>query len=163
MEIQQFWTVLIWGFAAAGAFAVLFNVPVRTLLWAALGGALGLLVRNLILQQGSTLPLASFIGAFAIGIWSAFWSHRVIVPGHVISIPAMIPMIPGVLAFRTMMGFLNFTDLPAGEQTAALAETAATGIQTLTTLLAISFGIAIPNILDRVYLEKFKFRKRVRE
>ena len=160
MEFGQLWTTLIWGFIAAGAFAVLFNVPVRSLLHAALGGALGFLVRNLLLQQGADLPLATFTGAFAIGIWSAFWSHRIVVPNHVISIPAMIPMIPGVLAYRTMMGLLNFSDVPVAERATVLAETAAFGMQAIITLLGIAFGIAIPNIIDRVYLEKFKYPRK---
>ena len=154
------WTTLIWGFIAAGAFAVLFNVPVRSLLLASLGGALGLLVRNLVLHQGGELPLATFAGAVAIGVWSAFWSHRISVPAQVMSIPAMIPMIPGVLAYRTMMGLLNFSGVPVAERAAVLAETTVFGLQAIMTLLGIAFGIAIPNIIDRVYLEKIKYPRK---
>ena len=162
MAPEQLLTTLIWGFIAAGAFAVLFNVPVRSLLLASLAGALGLLVRDLVLHQGGDLPLSTFSGALAIGIWSAFWSHRISVPVQVMSIPAMIPMIPGVLAYRTMMGLLNFSSVPVAERAAVLAETTVFGLQAIMTLLGIAFGIAIPTIIDRVYLEKFKYPRKAR-
>ena len=84
-----------WGFIAAGGFAILFNVPTRKLLLISLSGSIGVVVRDLLLLSTPILGFASFGSALCIGVWAAFWSHKVNTPGHVISIPGMIPLIPG--------------------------------------------------------------------
>lgn len=156
MEITKLLSVFIFGIIAAGAFAILFNVPKRVLLITAIGGGLGLIVRNIIVFNTPSLAFGSFIGAIVIGIWAAHWSHKYDTPGHVISIPAIIPMVPGVLAYRTLMGLWHFVYVEPQEQAQKLAETFSYGLQTFLILLGISLGIAIPNVIDRFLSEKGK-------
>lgn len=65
----------IWfGFAALG-FAVLFNVPVRTLLFIFVIGALGGLMKTFLLLLGFNIIIASLGGAFLLGIISIYAAH----------------------------------------------------------------------------------------
>ena len=68
-------------------------------------------------------------------------------PPPVFSIPSVIPLIPGVLAFKTMMGVvaLAHVDLPASYGT--LLETSMFAVRTLLILAAIAGGIAMPTLL----------------
>src|SRR5690606_36222112 len=110
----------------------------------------------LVVSYTPSLAFASFLGAIVIGIWAAIMSHKYDTPGHVISIPAIIPMIPGVFAYRTLMGLWRFVYMEPGEQAQKLAETFNFGLQTFLILLGISLGIAIPNVIDRFLSEKGK-------
>ena len=137
---------------AAIGFAVLFNVPLHTLLISALGGAITVVLRNfLVYEIGWSLPLGSFCGAFVFGVITLYVVRVVHVPGHVITIPSVIPMVPGVLMYNAIIGILNFNAFDGLHQLPLLAQIAESGIKAGMTLLAISLGVAIPNVIGRRY------------
>ncbi len=162
MNFYHLLFTFFWGAIAAAGFAILFNVPTRTLLLIALAGSIGVVTRNLLMLYTPILGFASFGGAICIGIWAALWSHQVNTPGHVISIPGMIPMIPGVLAYRTMMGIWKYIHVSQIDQQLALTETVNFGLQTTITLVGISLGITIPNVIDRYYTDRTSFMRNIR-
>ena len=107
------WTVLleswIWlGFAAAG-FAVLFNVPLRTIWVIFLLGALGGSLKLLALKLGVGVILSSFAGAMLVGFLSIYAGHLRHAPPFIFAIPAVIPMVPGAFAYRMMLGLIHLT------------------------------------------------------
>ncbi|MDW7694966.1 threonine/serine exporter family protein [Flammeovirgaceae bacterium SG7u.111] len=156
MELTDLLLSGVWGAIAAGGFAILFNVPVRTLLFAALGGAIGLICRNIFHYYiGFHLEFSSFLGALCAATWGAFWSHKVHTPGHVISIPSVIPMVPGVFSYKGMIGLINFnsSDLPQDEH---LATTVSFLLKAIFILAGLSLGTAIPNLIDRLLMQKGK-------
>lgn len=157
------WIAALAGAIAAAGFAILFNVPVRTLILCAGGGAIALATRNLLIAAEISLPLASFAGSLAAGIWTIYWVHKVHTPGHVISIPPVIPMVPGVLAYKAMMGLFAFTAFKSTvvepEKIHAFIQMFEPGIKSILTILGISLGVAIPNIIDRFYSAKNKQRR----
>ncbi len=151
------------GAAAATGFAILFNVPVRTLFLCALGGAIAVSTRNVLLyQMGFSLPLSSFCGALMVGIFCIYWVHAMGIPGHVISIPPVIPMIPGVLLYKAIIGILTLGTNATSEQVPLLMNTYESGIKAIMTLFGLSLGVAIPNILDRFFSAKLKQRRMAR-
>lgn len=150
MELLAFFEKWIWLGCAAVGFGILFNVPQRTLagifIMAALGGALKLLIMHL----GSGIILASFLGAMSIGfmcVYAAHWRHS---PPFVLAIPAVIPMVPGAFAYRTMLGIIRLTgNLDPDVFTQLLQQTVDNGLKAFFVLLALSLGVSTPMLLTR--------------
>jgi len=143
---KGFWA----GFAALG-FAILFNVPQRTLLiiWAM--GALGGLLKFLLLGLEVNIVLASLAGASLIGVLSVYAAHNKHSPPLVFSIPSVIPMVPGTFAYRMMLGCMELVGTSSNSDTylKTLAETTNNGLKAIFILIALSAGVAIPMLVTR--------------
>lgn len=143
---KGFWA----GFAALG-FAILFNVPQRTLLviWAM--GALGGLTKFILLGLEVNIVLASLAGATLIGILSVYAAHNKHAPPLVFSTPSVIPMVPGAFAYRMMLGCMELANTSVNSDTymKTLAETTNNGLKALFILIALSAGVAIPMLVTR--------------
>lgn len=143
---KGFWA----GFAALG-FAILFNVPQRTLLviWAM--GALGGLTKFILLGLEVNIVLASLAGAALIGILSVYAAHNKHAPPLVFSTPSVIPMVPGAFAYRMMLGCMELANTSVTSDTylKTLAETTNNGLKALFILIALSAGVAIPMLVTR--------------
>ncbi len=143
---KGFWA----GFAALG-FAILFNVPQRTLLiiWAM--GALGGLLKFLLLGLEVNIVLASLAGASLIGVLSVYAAHNKHSPPLVFSIPSVIPMVPGAFAYRMMLGCMELVGTSSNSDTylKTLAETTNNGLKAIFILIALSAGVAIPMLVTR--------------
>ena len=81
-----------------------------------------------------------------IAVKAVHWFH---VPNHVLTIPSVIPMIPGVLMYRSVLAFINMHGV-VGEVTNAFSN----GINSALIILCISLGVAVPNIFARRYIAK---------
>ena len=140
---------------AACGFAILFNAPKRALLGCAIGGIIAVLIRNnLLLHVDMGLPLASFTAALCVGAATMYGVHVLHVPPPVLAVPSVIPMIPGVVMYDAMMGLIQLSTTTDYQQTELLVYTAQSGVTACLTILAISLGITIPNIVDRKYFSK---------
>lgn len=141
----------IWfGFAALG-FAILFNVPQRTLLIIWILGALGGLTKLLLIQSNVPIVIATFAGASLIGILSVSAAHNKHAPPLVFSTPAVIPMIPGAFAYRMMLGLIKLSGTAISTDTyyQTLAETTSNGLKAFFILMALATGVAIPMLISR--------------
>lgn len=138
-----------WCGCAAIGFAILFNTPPRALLAIFLGGILAGLFKFTVLlpEVGGGIIMASAAAAAAIGFASIPVSHWRHVPPVVISIPAVIPLIPGSFAYRTMLGLISFINQTEAE---VLTATAHNGAMTFFIILAISLGVTLPMLLFRI-------------
>jgi uncharacterized membrane protein YjjB (DUF3815 family) len=141
---KAFWC----GWAALG-FAVLFNTPVRALFSIYLCGFMVGLVKYLILQPaiGGGVILASLLAASAVGFASipvAHWRH---VPPVIISIPAVIPLVPGSFAYRSMLGMMKFVNHTEVE---VLTGTVHNALMTVFIILVLSLGVTLPMLLFRI-------------
>ncbi len=142
---------------AAAGFAILFNVPRHTLFVCAIGGAVAIVVRNVLQYQfGLSLPMASLCGALAVGISANFFIHLLHVPAKVIAIPPVIPMVPGVLMYKSLIGLLGIDASGGLEQVPMLLQTTESVIKATMTILCITLGVTIPNVITRKYFEKGK-------
>lgn len=135
---------------SAMGFSMIFNIQ-RRLLWVvALGGIIAVCTRNFVnFELGFGPVIGSFMGSFVvslIGVKAVHWFH---VPNHVLSIPSVIPMIPGVLMFRSLLGFIGMHGV-VGEVTFAFFN----GINSALIILCIALGVAVPNIFARRYIAK---------
>ena len=139
----------VWSGLAALGFAVLFNVPPRTLLSIFALAAGGAAVKLGLLGAAVNPVLASFLGAATIGTLSvpmAHWKHA---PPAVFSIAAVIPMVPGMYAYRMMLGVIELTGAVGDAYPLILAQTVNNGVKTLFILAALAVGVGVPNLLTR--------------
>ena len=141
----------IWfGFAALG-FAILFNVPQRTLFIIWLIGAAGGITKLLLMYFGIDIVISTFIGATLVGILSVYAAHNKHAPPLVFSIPSVIPMVPGAFAYRMMLGLIKLsgTAVTNPNYSQTLDETVSNGLKTLFILITLAVGVAIPMLISR--------------
>ena len=141
----------IWfGFAALG-FAVLFNVPQRTLLIVWLIAAAGGMTKLILMQFDIGIVVATFIGASLVGILSVSAAHNKHAPPLVFSIPSVIPMVPGAFAYKMMLGLIKLSGTSVTNESyfQTLAETTSNGLKTMFILMVLAAGVAIPMLISR--------------
>jgi len=130
--------------------AILFGSPKRLLWVAGLLGGLGHCIRFVLVQLDFGLITATLAGSVFIGLIGIFAAHRVDSPPVVFTMPACITMIPGLFAYRTMIGGIKSTDLSLiQEQPGILIETAHNLMLTMSLLFTLAIGICIGALLFR--------------
>lgn len=136
-----------WSAVAAAGFAILFNVPRRTLPGCAIAGAVGYGLRTLLVEWGMMLELATLAGAIVVGFLAEFFARRWQTPAAVFTVPGVIPLVPGSFAFHALMGLIQITDVGAFGGTPVLVEAAVNAVRTGLILAAIAAGTAAPSLL----------------
>lgn len=172
-DLTQFYTIPMIphnsyiSYAAAAAisamgFSMIFNIP-RRLLWVvAIGGIIAVCTRNFVnlgpsnnnigLDMGLAIgSLAGSALASVIAVKAVHWVHA---PNHVLSIPSVIPMVPGVLMYRALIGLIEMNGV-VGELTNAMKF----GMASAITIMCIALGVAIPNVFARHWVAKNRQRK----
>ncbi|MBV1839970.1 threonine/serine exporter family protein [Photobacterium ganghwense] len=91
----------------AVGFALVFNVPPRALKYCAIGGALGHGCRFVLMHWGLSIEWATLCAATLVGMIGVHWSHRFLAHPKVFTVAAMIPMVPGVFAFKAMIALVE--------------------------------------------------------
>jgi len=140
----------IWFGLAALGFAILFNVPPRTILIVSILAAMGGVTRLYLVHSGASILMASLAGASLIGVLSIQASHNKHAPPLVFSIPAVIPMVPGVFAYQAILGLINLSTNPnAPDYTQILTGTISNGLNAIFILMALAVGVAVPMLITR--------------
>lgn len=157
-------------YAAAAAisamgFSTIYNTPRRILPVLAIGGIIAVCTRNFVNLGPSSgnigLDMGPIVGSFVgsalislIATKSAHWHH---IPHQVIAIPSVIPMIPGVLMYRSLFAFIDMQGV-VGELTVAFNNAIHAGL----IILFIALGVAIPNIFVRRMIQPKRKQKLLR-
>ena len=172
-DLTQFYTIpmiphntyISYGIAAAISamgFSMIFNIP-RRLLWVvAIGGIIAVCTRNFVnlgpsnnnigLDMG--LAIGSLAGSALVSLVAVKAVHWVHAPNHVLSIPSVIPMVPGVLMYRALVGLIEMNGV-VGELTNAMKF----GMASAITIMCIALGVAVPNVFARHWVAKNRQRK----
>ena len=139
-------------FAAIPAvgFALVFNVPPKALKYCALLGALGHVTRTILMHNDVPIVFATLVGAALIGFIGVHLSHRYLAHPKVFTVAAIIPMIPGVQAYKAMIAIVQIHHY--GFSNALFEQMIASFINTTFILGALVFGLALPGLL--FYREK---------
>ena len=159
---NNYWSYAIAAAISAMGFSMIFNIP-RRLLWVvAIGGIIAVCTRNFVnlgpsnnnigLDMG--LAIGSLAGSTLVSLIAVKAVHWVHVPNHVLSIPSVIPMVPGVLMYRFLVGLIEM-DGVVGELTSAFNF----GVKASLATLCIALGVAIPNIFARRYVAPQRRKK----
>ena len=140
---------MVWSAVAAVGFAVLFKVPKRFLIHCAVVGAVGHGTRTVLVLNGLNLILASLIGATVVG-FAGFWlSRRYEIPSPVITVPAIIPLVPGSIAFQSLLTLISALNAgPEGAQDLFLAA-AYDAVSAGLIIFGLGVGISAPFLLLR--------------
>lgn len=96
-------------FAAVAAigFGAISDPPMRTFPRIALLAACGHALRFALMRHaGLDIASASFIAAFTIGMGSLWLGRSVRCPMTVLYIPALLPMVPGIYAYKTVFALI---------------------------------------------------------
>ncbi|SHG79948.1 threonine/serine exporter family protein [Ferrimonas marina] len=126
-------------------FALLFNVPVKALKYCALAGAIGVFVRTLLMHFGISYEMASFLGATTVGFLGVYWAQRLLAHPKIFTVAAVIPMLPGVYAFRSM---ISLVELNQRGFSVELFTTLVDNLLTATfTIAGLAIGLALPGLL----------------
>lgn len=143
-----------WEFAIAAAisamgFSTIFNTPKRLLPMIAIGGIIAVCNRNFVnlgpstgnigLDQG--LIIGSLAGSTLISLICTMAMHWFHTPHQCLSIPSVIPMVPGVLMYRAVFAFVDMQGV-VGEVTVGMHNFMLASL----VILVIAIGVAIPNI-----------------
>lgn len=138
---------------AAIGFSTIFNMPPRLLPIVAVGAIIAVITRNvLMLEYGVSQATASLIGSVIVSLLALKMVHLAHAPSHVLTIPSVIPLIPGVFMYRLLFSIINIENVADTNYHHVLDD----GVNTTLILLAIAVGVAIPNIFLRNYLNKLK-------
>jgi uncharacterized membrane protein YjjB (DUF3815 family) len=129
----------------AVGFALVFNVPVKALKYCAIGGAIGHGTRFLLMHYGAPLEWATLCAATTVGMIGVHWSHRFLAHPKVFTVAALIPMIPGVFAFKAMIAVVEINHL--GYSPELWAMMIDNLVKTLFTIAALAIGLAMPGLL----------------
>lgn len=143
--------------AIAGAgFALISNPPFRTLAVSALLAAIGHSLRFVLMNADSLhthICLASFVASLVIGFLAVGFSRWQGVSVEVYAFPSLLPMIPGMFAYRTMQSLTVY--LKCNSETDALHYINLffyNGITTMFVLFLLVLGSVIPMFMLRKML-----------
>ena len=134
----------------AVGFALVFNVPPKALKYCALLGALGHVTRTILMHNDVPIVFATLVGAALIGFIGVHLSHRYLAHPKVFTVAAIIPMIPGVQAYKAMIAIVQIHHY--GFSNALFEQMITSFINTTFILGALVFGLALPGLL--FYREK---------
>lgn len=130
---------------AAVGFAIISNPPRKTILISALLAAVGHAFRfYLIHGPGMGIALSSLLAAFVIGLLSMFAARFVHCPAEVFSFPSLLPMIPGMYAYKTILALMQFMNASEGMEAGLVVEIFKNGLTTLFVMTALVVGVSLP-------------------
>ena len=139
----------IWAGLAAVGFALLFNVPRRTLFGCTLAGALGYAVRSLLLELGLVgIETGTLLAATLVSVLGVVFGRVWRVPAVVFAVPGLIPFVPGSLAFRAVSDLLTLTTGAVSDDTLLMKAVVST-LKSILIVGAIAAGVAVPSLLLR--------------
>lgn len=152
---HSFYVYAIAAAISAMGFATIYNIPYRLMPWIAVGGIICVCTRNFVFldpSSGNTglglgIVVGSLCGSALISIVNIKAVHLLHTPHQCITIPAVIPIVPGVLMYRALYGFMGMQGV-VGEVTHAMSF----AINGSLVLICIALGVAIPNIFARKWI-----------
>ena len=152
-------------FAAVAAigFAVISNPPRQAVLISALLAAMGHGLRFYLQEyvEISLIP-STFFAAFVIGLFSILFARLIHCPAEVFSFPSLLPMIPGMYAYKTILALIRFmNDEDSEVLQASIVEIFRNGLTTLFVLSVLVIGVTLPLfIFHKQSISMTRFRKR---
>ncbi|MGR5134009.1 threonine/serine exporter family protein [Vibrio alfacsensis] len=134
-------------FAAIPAvgFAMVFNVPQNALKYCAVGGAIGHGSRYLMMHFGLPIEWATFFAATLVGMIGVLWSRRFLAHPKVFTVAALIPMVPGVFAYKAMIAMVEINHL--GYSPELIATCMENFLKAMFIIAGLAVGLAVPGLL----------------
>lgn len=142
--------ILDGAFAAVAAigFAIISNPPRKAILISAFLAAVGHGLRYFLLHTDMfivDIATASFFAALAIGLLAIPFAKKIHCPAEVFSFPSLLPMIPGMFAYKSILALTQF--MQTKDDSASLkylVDFCHNGSTTIFILFALVVGVALP-------------------
>lgn len=148
-EIMDFLIALLTDMSLAAipavGFALVFNVPVKALKYCALGGAIGHGIRFVLMTYNVPIEWATFFAATIVSMVGVHWSHRFLAHPKVFTVAAMIPMVPGVYAFKAMIALVEINQ--NGYDAQLFSILIDNFLQAMFIIAGLAIGLAMPGLL----------------
>ena len=152
MELLEVIFKGFWCSLAGFGFGVLFNAPKKSLWMILLVGFMGGLVKfGLMLPEvGGKVVMATFAAAMIVGFTGVFLGNQERLIPMMITIPSVIPMVPGAFAYRAMLSLMELGTQPDENYGQIVNQAVYNGAMTLFVLLAITLGVSVPLVIFRL-------------
>lgn len=137
-------------FISCLGFGVLFNVQKRTLLLAAVNGAIGWTILLVLDIPQVSYIFANLLSAFVVGLLAEFFAVVQKTPATSFIVIGIIPLVPGFRVYRSMLFFVR------GELDEGLAE----GVHSCFMAVAIAVGIILATSIVRMIRQALTDYKR---
>lgn len=148
---QSYWIIIISSALGAVGFSIMFDVPPRLLWVVCIGGIIAVCTRNLSVEYlGVGTAVGTLLGAMVVSVLSLRCSYIFEVPSHVVSVPSVIPLMPGLFMYRLLFDIIYIDKL----NPVSFLHAFQSGVTAILVVMAIAVGVAIPNIFMLKYLEK---------
>ena len=151
---------------AAIGFAVISNPPRKAILISALLAAVGDAFRFYLLNHtGLGLIPSTLCASFTIGLFSIYFARLIHCPAEVFSFPSLLPMIPGMYAYKTILALIRFMRTEDEEILPNLVvEIFRNGLTTAFVLVVLAIGVSLPLfIFHKQAISMTRFLRRKKE
>lgn len=130
---------------AAIGFAVISNPSRRAIAVSAFLAAIGHALRFALIKSGFEISLATFVAATCIGFLSILFARIIHCPAEVFSFPSLLPMIPGMFAYKTILSLIKFMqNADAAKAQGFMMDFFHNGMTTMFILFALVVGVSLP-------------------
>ena len=134
---------VFWTFLGTLAVGVRFNLPKKALAVSSTIAASSYFVVLTLRELGATNAESCFAGAFLVAMCSEILARVMKVPSPVLSIPGVIPLVPGSVAYRAVIHLVQGDELLGVE----------IGIQASLSAVAVASGLLLASSLSRKLLK----------
>jgi uncharacterized membrane protein YjjB (DUF3815 family) len=122
-------------------FGILFNIKGRKLYYCGLGGGLSWLVFLFCQKIGASTLLAIFVAASVSAAYGEILSRITRAPATTFVICAIIPLVPGLGMYKTMLGVVH----------ADIKGALSSGLETIFTAGAVAVGLFLVSIFSKLF------------
>ncbi|MDO4691849.1 MAG: threonine/serine exporter family protein [Porphyromonadaceae bacterium] len=131
---------------AACGFAAVSNPPKQSFIYVPILAAIGHMLRFALMTYVDVeIAIATFIASVTIGFVGIYFAYRARFPSEVFAFPALLPMIPGMYAYRSLLGMIRFMQTnDALQREEYLPQILSNAITAASIMFALGVGVAIP-------------------
>lgn len=107
MGDMSLWAHFIFAAVATAGFAVFFNVPLKLLFPSAIVGGIGWIVYLVIMEFTNNTSLSGFLAAASVSAMSEILARKMYQPAILFVISGILPLIPGIGLYNTMLAIIQ--------------------------------------------------------
>nr|WP_123015279.1 threonine/serine exporter family protein [Vibrio zhugei] len=129
----------------AVGFALVFNVPSHALRYCAILGAVGHGSRYMMMHYGWPIEWSTFFAASIVSFIGVYWSKRFLAHPKVFTVAGVIPMVPGVYAYKAMIALVQINH--DGFSMLLMESLMENFLKAMFILVGLAIGLAVPGLL----------------